>query len=99
LKKINPEANHLAPQKTNYKEVMTEVLPTHHPRFEDCESLLRRAEVIKGFMKENLRTNPLEGDEKFAIVCHSMIIATLTAEGLDESDKMGFKNYKWLMNC
>lgn len=75
------------------------MLPSHHPRFEDCESLLRRGAVIKGFMKENLRMNPLEGDEKYAIVCHSMIIATLTAEGLDESDKMGYKNYKWLHNC
>jgi hypothetical protein len=78
---------------------MIETLPKHIPRFEDCESLLRRAEVIKGFMRENLRQNPLENDEKYAIVCHSMIIATLTAEGLDENDKMGFKNYKWLMNC
>lgn len=99
MKKINPEPNHEAPQKTNYIEVMNEVLPTHHPRFEDCESLLRRADVIRGFMRENLRANPLQGDEKYGIVCHSMIIATLTAKGLDENDKMGFKDYKWLQNC
>ena len=50
-------------------------------------------------MKENLRMNPLEGDEKYGIVCHSMICATLTAKGLDENDKMGFKGYTWLKNC
>lgn len=89
----------MAVQKTNIKEVLTEVLPTFHPRFEDCESLLRRGEVFKEFMREYQRMNKLEGDEKFGVVCHSMFIATLTAEGLDESDKMGFKNYVWCQNC
>ena len=50
-------------------------------------------------MKENLRINQLKGDEKYGIVCHSMIIATLTAKGIDETDKMGFKDYIWLQNC
>jgi hypothetical protein len=28
-----------------------------------------------------------------------MIIATLTAEGLDPKDVHGFSNYTWLENC
>ena len=78
---------------------MIEELPKHTPRFEDCESLLRRADVIKAFMKEYERMNPLTGDEKFGIVCHSQLIATMTAEGLDENDSKGFKGYTWAENC
>ena len=78
---------------------MMEELPKHHPRFEDCESLLRRAAVLKDFMREYVRMNPLAGGQKNAIVCHSMLIATMTAEGLDENDKMGYKNYVWTANC
>ena len=80
LKKINPEPNHEAPQRTNYKEVMVEILPQFEPRFEDADSLLRRAVVIREFMKEYLRVNPLPEGQRNAIVCHSQIIATMTAD-------------------
>ena len=63
LKKINPEANSAAPQKTNYRDVLKVVLPKHNRlRFEDSPSLLRRAGVIDEFFREYLRMNPLEGD-------------------------------------
>jgi len=78
---------------------MVETLPKHVPRFEDCESLLRRADVFKDFIREYLRVNPLQGDEKLCVVTHSQFIATLTAEGLDESDSKGFKGYTWADNC
>jgi hypothetical protein len=85
-------------QKTNVMEVMKATLPKYEP-FEDSESLWRRAGILREFMKENLRSNPLEGQQKYAIVCHSMIIACLTADGIDESDKTGFKGYTWCENC
>jgi len=50
-------------------------------------------------MKTHLDSNPMQGDEKIAIVCHSYIMATMTAEGLDENDKIGFKGYTWPSNC
>ena len=78
---------------------MKATLPKYKPRFEDCASLLRRGAVAKEFMREYLRVNPLKDDEKYAVSTHSMFIATMTAEGLDENDKMGFKNYVWTQNC
>jgi len=76
-------------------EVLKATLPTYKPRFEDAESLLRRADVIREFMREYLRAHPMEGDEKIAITCHSMLIATMTAEGPDENDSKGLKGYIW----
>lgn len=89
----------MVPQKTNVIEVLKETLPKYRPRFEDCKDLLRRADVIRAFMREYLEANPVEGDQKIAIVSHSMIMATMTAEGLDENDIRGFKNYIWPQNC
>jgi hypothetical protein len=42
--------------------------------------------------------NPLEGQQKYAVVCHSMIIAALTADGVTEEPKegpSGLKNHTW----
>ena len=86
LVKTNPEANHEAPQKTNVIEVLKSTFAKYDKAFEDVDSLLRRATVIDDFLKEHLRCNPLEGDQKYAVVCHSMIIATMTSEGADPSD-------------
>jgi hypothetical protein len=71
LKKINPEPNHLGRQKTNIREVMVEVLPQYEPRFEDCGSLLRRAIVLRDFLKEYLRMNPLPEGHRNCVVAHS----------------------------
>jgi len=56
--------------------------------FENFGNLLARANIIKRFMKENLKANPLEGQEKYALVCHSTIIAALTSEGLEDPSNM-----------
>ena len=61
--------------------------------------LLRRGVVIDDFLKEYLRCNPLNGQQKYGVVCHSMIIATLTSSGLDPNDKKGLKDYVWMQNC
>jgi len=50
-------------------------------------------------MKQNLQSNPVEGDEKIAIVCHSHIIAAMTADGVDLADKRGYTGYTWTDNC
>ena len=63
LRQISNENGHV---KTNYLEVMQKILgeaiatKSSEP-FEDCESLLRRATVIKSFLKEYLRCNKLKG--------------------------------------
>ena len=46
-------------------------------------------------MKQVVAATPLGPHEKFCVVSHSMIIAALTAEGLDPNDPSGrgFKNY------
>ena len=43
--------------------------------------------------------NPLQDQEKYAVVCHSMIIAALTASGLDPNHPKGLANCTWLSNC
>jgi hypothetical protein len=69
--------------------------------FENAQALLDRAEAIKQWMKQVVAANPVSTDEKFAVICHSKIIAALTAEGLDPNDPrgIGFKNYSFLDNC
>jgi hypothetical protein len=42
--------------------------------------------------------NPVNG-KKYAVVSHSMIMSAITSEGIDKSDKIGFKNYTWPENC
>ena len=62
---------------------MNTILSRHKPKFESVPALFSRAKIIKAWMKDNLRMNELKGDEKYGIVSHSMIIATLTAKGVD----------------
>ena len=50
-------------------------------------------------MKDNLKVNELRGDEKYGIVSHSVLIASLTAKGIDSKDHRGLKGYAWLKNC
>ena len=79
-------------------EVLKEIIPTYK-RFEDSPDLLKRADVINKFMRRYLDSNPMQGDEKIAIVCHSFIMAAMTAEGLDKNEKYGFKGFIWPQNC
>jgi hypothetical protein len=76
---------------------LQETLPKY-PQFEDNESMLRRCASVKEFMKENLRMNPLEGQQKYAMVCHSMFVASMTSDGLTEEHaegSKGLKNHTW----
>ena len=58
------------------------------PRFEKHEDLYKRGKVIKNFLREYLKANPLDTEkkEKYCIISHSRIIATLTALGVNPED-------------
>lgn len=70
-----------------------------HPNFESAIAQLARAQDVKAWMKDNLKVNELRGDEKYGIVSHSVLIASLTAKGIDSKDHRGLKGYAWLKNC
>ena len=99
LEKTNAEPGHEAFQKTNVREVMTRIFSHHSGPFETVADLLRRKIVIDDFFKEYERCNPLAAGKKYGVVCHSTLIATLTSDGEDPSDKRGLKNYVWPGNC
>ena len=82
----------------NHKEVILERLRAHEPRYENHKDLYARAKVIKQFMREYISANPLEGQEKYAVISHSRIIATLTATGYREEDD-SLVDYVWFKNC
>ena len=56
--------------------------------------------MIKKFLREYLEKNPLDKDkkEKYCIVSHSRIIATLTALGVNPEDD-SLIEYVWFKNC
>lgn len=74
----------------NHVDVILERLASHHPRYENHKDLYERATIIKTFMREYLIANPLDhnSQEKYAIVSHSRIIATLTSSGVGEDDSL-----------
>lgn len=97
---MNDEAGYAAPQKTNVIEVLKGTLKRYDV-FEQVPDLFARAAVIKRFMRENLAAEPLEDGQKYGVVCHSMLIANLTASELDPdpSNFKGVKGYTWAENC
>jgi len=87
------------PQKTNVTQVLQDTMKQHPSPWETWESLWQRSCVIKNFLKKYLRAYPLQGDEKTAIVCHSHLIAAITSNGPDYSERRGFTGYYWTQNC
>lgn len=85
---------------SNHKEIILERLRAHLPaRFENDSDLIDRAKVIKKFLREYINANPLkeETQEKYAVIAHSRIIATLTASGLKDDGTI--KDFIWYKNC
>jgi len=68
-------------------------------QFESPEDLLMRRNAVVGFMKEHLKYNPLGPNQRYGIVSHSIFIAAMTAQGLDENDCFGLKEYIFPVNC
>ena len=86
--------------KPNHQEVILSRLVTHEPRYENHKDLYARAKVIKQFLREYITANPLnhEKQEKYAIISHSRIIATMTATGYrEEGDEI--IDFVWFQNC
>lgn len=86
--------------KVNYQEVILERLKVHEPRYENHKDLYARAKVIKQFLREYITANPLDAakKEKYGIISHSRIIATMTATGHREEDDE-LIDYVWFKNC
>jgi hypothetical protein len=67
--------------------------------FETTQELLNRGKVINKFLKTYIDQYPLIDDQKYGVVCHSMIIATLTATGLNPKSSTGMAGFTWCENC
>lgn len=74
----------------NNLDVILEKLTSHHPRYENHKDLFERAKIIRTFMREYITAYPLDNanQEKYGIVSHSRIIATMTASGIGEDDSL-----------
>lgn len=72
---------------------------THFPRYENHKDLYARSKVIKQYLREYITANPLDESkqEKYAVISHSRIIATLTSKGVTEEDEL--IDYIWFKNC
>lgn len=86
--------------KTNHKDVLLAKLIENPPRYETHADLYERGKVIKRFLREYLENNPLDVDkkERYCIISHSRIIATLTALGVNPEDD-SLIEFVWFKNC
>lgn len=68
--------------------------------FEKNVDLYERGKTIKKFLREYLDSNPLDYNkkEKYCIISHSRIIATLTSLGVNPEDD-SLIEYVWFKNC
>ena len=85
----------------NVHSVMLELMTNELPdgSFETEDEIYQRAQGVKQFCKNFLAEHPLEGDEKIAVVCHSKLIAAVTAggfSGVGASSKL--TDFVWTAN-
>ena len=74
---------------------------------EECKEtdgmLFERGKRTQVFMKEYLEKNPIQGDERIAVVCHSRVIAAMTATGVgpdpENAAKDKLQGFYWMNNC
>jgi hypothetical protein len=92
--KVNDEGH------TNHQEVILSKLVAHEPRYEDHRDLYSRAKIIKQYLREYITANPLDHSkqEKYGIISHSRIIATMTSKGVREEDNE-LIDYVLFKNC
>lgn len=83
----------------NHQDVILERLVAHHPRYENHKDLFARAKVIRQYLREYLNANHLDESkqEKYGVISHSRIIATLTSKGVTEDDEL--IDFIWFKNC
>ena len=81
-----------------YLEMMCNELP--HGSFETKADVYARAQVAKQVLRDFLAANPLDGDEKIAVVCPSQLIASVTADGvIGEGASSEVTNFIWTKNA
>ena len=68
--------------------------------FERKDDIYNRVQRALTYMREFIAANPLEGDEKTAVVCHSQWIAGATADGYTgEGQSAVLTNQIWMQNA
>ncbi len=68
--------------------------------FETKKDIYGRGQVVKQLLKDFLAGHPLVGDEKIAIVCHSQLISSVTADGYEgEGAQSVMTNFIWTKNA
>ena len=79
-------------------ETMIALLP-HDALEPECD-IYERAQESKKVLKKFLEENPLQGDEKIAVVCHSKLIAATTADGFEGEGALSkLTNFVWTKNA
>jgi len=67
--------------------------------FETKKDIYYRSLKVKDFLKQFRSENPVEGDERIVLVCHSQLISALTSSGYEHVDgAYRFKDFVWTQN-
>ena len=80
--------------KATWVQVMKAELPDG--AFETKDDMYHRSQHGLTVIRDFVNNNPLQGDEKLAIVCHSQFIAGCTADGFSgEGNSAQLTNFIW----
>ena len=71
-----------------------------HSGFETEDEIYKRAQKVKQFCRDFLAAHPIKKNEKIAVVCHSKLIASVTADGFKGKGATAeLTNYIWTKNA
>ena len=98
LSQLEGGANY-ANVKAVFLEMMIALLP--EGALETKAKIYQRAQQVKELLREFLAAHPVEGDEKIPVVCHSQLIASVTADGIEDegTPQERFTNFIWTANA
>ena len=89
------------PTYENVRDVLVDQLVSRlpHDALEPKDDLYERGLHVKKFLKHFLEKHPVEGAERIAVVCHSQLIACLTATGVEGSGASSkLVGFHWAQN-
>ena len=89
------------PTYENVKEVLVEQMVSRLPNgsLEPKDDLYDRGKLVKKFLKHFHEKHPLKATEKIGVVCHSQLIACLTATGVEgKGHSSKLVNFHWAQN-